>query len=198
MSQKLEDLLNLALETPEGIREQTNALNVGYDAAERSWEVIVKYHGRLDGLKALGITVEELIAGYAVLKVPERLVEQVAALEEIEYMEKPKRFYYSELQACVSPEIGTASCISPVTLRDPYLTGRGVLIAVLDSGIDYSRQDFRNPDGTTRILCLWDQTLQPSSPATAKEDLAGLTDSFHQRFPPASPSSPPRREQNRS
>lgn len=163
MSQKLENLLNLALETPEGIRELTDALNVGYDTATNSWELIVKYHDSLDGLTALGITVEPLIAGYAILTVPEPLVDVIADLEEIEYIEKPKRYYYSDLKACVNTEIGTASCILPVTLREPYLTGNGVLVAVLDSGIDYTRADFLNADGTTRILYLWDQTLRPGN-----------------------------------
>lgn len=52
-----------------------------------------------------------------------------------------------------------ASCIIPVTNRVPYLTGEGVLLAVIDSGIDYANMDFRNQDGTTRIIKLWDQTI---------------------------------------
>jgi len=36
------------------------------------------------------------------------------------------------------------------------LTGEGVLIAILDRGIDYEHPDFRNPDGTTRILFIYD------------------------------------------
>lgn len=50
MDQKLENILNLALETPEEEREQTESLNVGYSAEIRSWELIVKYHGSLDRL----------------------------------------------------------------------------------------------------------------------------------------------------
>lgn len=182
MSQKLENILNLALETPEETRALTDSLNVGFDTLNKSWELIVKYNGALERLNALerpgapGIIAEPLIAGYAVLTVPETLVEAVAGLPEIEYVEKPKRYYYSdkkeapspnELQACVNPEIGTASCILPVTLREPYLSGKGILIAVLDSGIDYSRQDFRKPDGSTRILYLWDQTLRPTPESAA-------------------------------
>jgi subtilisin family serine protease len=34
-----------------------------------------------------------------------------------------------------------------------------VIVAVLDSGIDYFHEDFRNADGTTRIIALWDQSL---------------------------------------
>ena len=34
-------------------------------------------------------------------------------------------------------------------------------MAVIDSGIDYRHPDFRNADGTTRIVALWDQTAVP-------------------------------------
>ena len=82
MSQKLENLLNLALETPEAVRLQTDNLNVGFDSGNRSWELIVKYHGSLDGLQTLGVSVEYLINSYAILTVPEQLVEAVSNIEE--------------------------------------------------------------------------------------------------------------------
>lgn len=153
MSQKMEDLLNLALETPEAVRQKTESLNVGFDESTRSWELIVKYNGNLDALSALNVKVEYLIAGYAILTVPENLVEQVSALDEIEYVEKPKRYYYS----VSGPTDGF--CFPLVTMREPFLSGEGILVAVLDSGIAYQRQDFRNGDGSTRIKYLWDQTL---------------------------------------
>jgi len=155
MNQKLEDILNLALETPEEQRQQTETLNVGFDSELRTWELIVKYHGSLAVLETLGVTVEYLIAGYAILTVPENLVDAVAELEQIEYVEKPKRFFYSQ----VSPT--GDRCFPPVTMRAPFLTGEGVLLAVLDSGIDWNRRDFRKENGETRIRFLWDQTLEP-------------------------------------
>ena len=45
--QKADNLLNLALDTPEEEREQTEELNVGYIKSTRSWELIVKYNGDL-------------------------------------------------------------------------------------------------------------------------------------------------------
>ena len=156
MNQKLEDLLQLALQTPEEERERTEDLNVGFDQDSRTWELIVKYHGSLDVLERLNITVEYLLAGYALLTVPEGLVEQVAELEQIEYVEKPKRFFYEQ----VGP--AEESCIAQVTRREPFLSGAGVLISVLDSGIDYKLPIFRNVDGNTRIRYLWDQTLRPT------------------------------------
>jgi len=155
MNQKLENLLQLALQTSEETRERTEDLNIGFDERARTWEVIVKYHGSLDILETLNVQIEYLIAGYALLTVPEGLVEAVAELEQIEYVEKPKRFFYDV--------IGPAedSCIQQLSRRDLSLSGRGTLIAVADSGIDYRLPEFRKADGSTRIRFLWDQTLRP-------------------------------------
>jgi subtilisin family serine protease len=38
------------------------------------------------------------------------------------------------------------------------LTGKGVIVGVVDSGIDWTHQDFIRPDGTSRILALWDMS----------------------------------------
>ncbi len=54
-----------------------------------------------------------------------------------------------------------ASCIPAVTIRPPYLSGKGVIIGIADSGIDYRHPDFCNEDGTTRIYAIWDQSLTP-------------------------------------
>lgn len=40
------------------------------------------------------------------------------------------------------------------------LTGEGVLIGIVDTGINYLHDAFKNPDGTTRIISIWDQTIQ--------------------------------------
>ena len=69
MDQKLENILNLALETPEEERKQTESLNVGYSAESRSWELIVKYSGSLDAARELGAAVEEMRNEYAILTV---------------------------------------------------------------------------------------------------------------------------------
>ena len=158
-SQKLENLLNLALDTPMAQRDRSMELNVGYDKEDSTWELIVKYHGDLrQGLSVLNllpqsnvIKVEELIAGYAILTVPESMIDALVTVEEIEYIEKPKRLFFSELAG------NTAACYAPGSQIFNELSGKGVLVAVIDSGISYWNQDFRNTDGTTRILYLLDQ-----------------------------------------
>ena len=63
-------------------------MNVGFDSASSTWEFIVKYHDTLDMLIPTGISVEYLIAGYAILTVPEKQAESLSAVETIEYIEK--------------------------------------------------------------------------------------------------------------
>jgi subtilisin family serine protease len=48
----------------------------------------------------------------------------------------------------------------PTDLRRPEniaMTGRGVVVGVVDWGFDFRHPDFRKPDGSSRILALWDQ-----------------------------------------
>ena len=40
------------------------------------------------------------------------------------------------------------------------LRGEGVLVGIIDTGIDYTNPVFRRSDGTTRIAALWDQTVE--------------------------------------
>jgi len=46
------------------------------------------------------------------------------------------------------------------------LRGEGVIIAIIDTGIDYTNPVFLRPDGTTKILSIWDQSINtgPSPP----------------------------------
>lgn len=44
------------------------------------------------------------------------------------------------------------------------LYGKGTLIGIYDTGIDYTNPMFRYADGTTRIVSIWDQTIQSGKP----------------------------------
>ena len=48
--QKLENLLNLALDATDAEREKSLNMNFGYDRQNRIWELIVRYHGDLSGV----------------------------------------------------------------------------------------------------------------------------------------------------
>jgi len=177
---KIENLLNLALNSSMEEREKSQNLNVGYNEAEQTWEVIVKYNGDIGRLRSDVIQVEELLAGYAIVTLPESLLNALAQLNEIEYIEKPKRLFFSLL---VGKE---ASCIPQVTTGREGLSGRGVLVAVIDSGIDYANMDFRTRNGESRILYFWDQALGAEyTKAQIDEALAAPTQALRQQMIPS-------------
>lgn len=158
-SGKIENQLNLALDVPEATRESTADLQVGYEPETNTWELIVKYSQSLDRVREqLDISAVELANNYAIITIPENLIDQLAEFEEIEFIEKPKRLFYEVSEG------RAASCINPLQTATFNLFGEGVLVAIIDSGIDYSHPDFRNEDGTTRIALLWDQTIPGNPP----------------------------------
>ena len=152
--QKLENLLNLALGATEAEREKSLNMNFGYDRQNRIWELIVRYHGDLSRFRERTKEIILLSGGYAIITAEENEIDWISSQPEVEYIEKPKRLFFSAAQG------RSASCINPLQTGGFDLRGQGVLVAVIDSGVDYFHPDFRNEDGTTRIVALWDQTIQ--------------------------------------
>ena len=149
-SQKQENILSLAMESTAEERQKSEILSIGVDENANRWEVIVKYHGNLERIVSDDVQVELLIAGYAIVTLPFLLLEALAELEEVEYIEKPKSLVYGLYEAKQN------SCLTSVSIPVGDLSGRGVLLAVIDTGIDYFLKDFQNQNGS-RILYLWDQ-----------------------------------------
>lgn len=153
-NQKIENLLNLALDATEEEREKSLELDVGYDPQDRQWDLIIKYSGSLDEVRQLAVRVTELMNEFAIVTIAESRIDKLAELVQVEYIEKPKRLYFQIVNG------KRVSCINEVQGARFSLFGQGILVGIIDSGIDYSLPEFRNPDGTTRIRSLWDQSLR--------------------------------------
>jgi len=126
----------------------------------RLWEIIVKYSGDIYRLEAeLGVEVEILEEGFAIITLQSDQISLLYNYKEIEYIEMPKTLTLVLYQSI------RISCVSAVHSPEEYnLRGEGVLIGIIDSGIDYTHPDFRKDDGTSRILYLWDQTEGENPP----------------------------------
>ncbi len=157
-SQKISQDLNLALEATMKERNQSLDLNTGYEQEGQRWNVIVQYVGNILELETEEIWITPLLGNYAVVNLPQIQLGDFARNPLIVFVEKPKSLFFAV-------EAGRRiSCISPVQSKPLELRGRGVLACCIDSGIDYMHEDFRNPDGTTRILRLWDQSIEGNPP----------------------------------
>lgn len=72
--------------------------------------------------------------------------------------------YLFFLPRIMSPTDNQSNDVTGITrvLNQPFLnlSGRGVIIGIVDTGIDYRKNAFKFEDGTTKIISIWDQTVQ--------------------------------------
>lgn len=58
-------------------------------------------------------------------------------------------------------------------------TGKDVIIGYIDTGIDFNHDDFKNSDGSTRVLYYWDHTMGTGSLTPGKYGYGQVWDSSH-------------------
>lgn len=155
--QKAENLLNLALQATPYERERSLNLNTGFNSENKTWEVIVKYNGDISQLEGDMVQIVRLMNRYAIITATEEQLEKLLRAPQIEFAEKPKRLFFAVNEG------RRVSCIQYVQTYPLELTGRGTVVALIDSGVDITHPDFRNSDGTTRIAALWDQASKDTA-----------------------------------
>ncbi len=111
-----------------------------------------------DNLSIPGVRVESSHGGLSIAHVNPAAIRSLALDPNVRWMESPAgcRLMLDESL----PAVGMDR-VRPAADTGP--TGAGVIIGIVDSGIDWSHPDFIRPDGRSRILYLWDQT-DPAGP----------------------------------
>lgn len=85
------------------------------------------------------------------------------SLENYRYNSIPNCYELMDLEAMDDAGIRVVQTYPTLNLM-----GSGIMIGILDTGIDYRNPLFQNIDGSTRIAGIWDQTIQDG---TMPEDL---------------------------
>lgn len=89
---------------------------------------------------------------YAILHVP--IDQFLNVLPNIRYAEIPLLFGLTDEVSLNASRVLNIRSTATFNLR-----GEGVAIAIIDTGIDYTNPIFRRPDGSTKIISIWDQTI---------------------------------------
>ncbi|WP_010297928.1 S8 family peptidase [Clostridium senegalense] len=150
-----EGIYNLFLSIP---RALMGKLSQKYKySIDENIEIIVLYGEEVEAVRrqveALGATFENLGYGFGIITIKFSELEKIGSIKEIQYIELPKNLYYN------SETTNRASCITDV--RSTYgLSGNGVLVGFIDSGIDFMHQAFRNEEGLSRIDYIYDLQLK--------------------------------------
>ncbi len=123
-------------------------------------EVIAKISGDANRIRIdLGVDVEVLYLNYAIITLDRAKLLQLYSHPQIESLELPKSLHFETSYNLLT------TCIKSVQDKDYFdLRGKDVIVAVIDSGIDFTHKDFTNEDGTSRILYIWDQTADGVPP----------------------------------
>ncbi len=159
-STKIDPELTLAMQFSDQQLERSVEAGVGFNEKQRTWRLIVKYGGDIRGLAGKYNAVAEILSEtYVIITIAEDRIEDFSQEKEVEYIEKPKRLEYQLNRGIWE------TCVAPVNDYPTYqLKGDGVLIGIIDSGIDYAHPDFLDGNGNSRVLRLWDQSMPGKPP----------------------------------
>ena len=161
MDIKLGTELNVAIETPDDLRDRSFDLNTGFNEAENSWILIIRYLGDLKQLADdYNGTATQLLGGFAIIIIESTRLLDLAGDSRVIFIEKPKTF----VQERASINGFVSSCMS-VPYFELDLRAEGITVAIIDSGIDIMHPDFIDEDGDTKLVGIWDQTISGNPPS---------------------------------
>ena len=100
-------------------------------------------------VEELGGEFEDLEFNFGIVKITLDKIDELAVSPYVQYIELPKSLYASDLKS------SRASCV-PQTISTYNVSGKGVLIGFIDSGIDYTHPAFLDRNGNTRIEYIYD------------------------------------------
>lgn len=124
-----------------------------------NYEVIVKYNGDISEIeKDLGVSVEKLGYNYAIIITDSaEKIDLLLNYPQIEYLEKPFILTTQDIQSFSRTGITRFK-------NTNRLTGKGTIIGIIDSGIDYNIDLFKDSNGNSKILYYWDQSIKGKPP----------------------------------
>lgn len=152
-------LFNLLTNVPPSLFNKVKDLSSISQFFTNEIQVEVLFGENVDNVRQavdnLGGIFENLGYGFGIITIPVDKLQELSTITDIQYLELPKLIANSSIDSLI------ASCV-PQVWQGANLSGAGVLIGFIDTGIDYTINAFRNEDGTTRIVYLYDLIEQVS------------------------------------
>ena len=129
---------------------------------DRIVEMLVRGTVSPDAIRAMGGDVGTVAGEVITVRLPLSAAPAIARLPGVESMRLSLPLKKHNDLGVVDDKASLKRTQSPPLLG---WNGNNVVVGFVDSGIQYQHDDFKNPDGTTRLVGIWDQTLAGSPPA---------------------------------
>ncbi|CAN5554720.1 hypothetical protein BH24GEM3_BH24GEM3_25380 [soil metagenome] len=157
-----------AIERPRALPEPVERMHPLRGLAALEWEgpaarptvgllLQLRDPGAAEQLRAQGVAIGTVIGDIATARVPLELAGRLAESPLLTRLEvaRTNRFFHDSSMVAINAH----QVRSWAGTEWEGFAGQGVIVGVLDSGLDYRHQDFRTATDQSRVLVLWDQTL---------------------------------------
>lgn len=145
---------------------------------------MIEYSGEIDGniKEAEGIYITLLNSEYAIVSIAADIIiknDQLGSFQDINhirsiletyvdtnkfniiYVVPPQLYTLQEISAIDAAQVNLLQANKPLNLN-----GNGVIVGIIDTGIDYLSEEFRDKNGKSRIISIWDQTIKNNNEST--------------------------------
>lgn len=139
-------------------------------------QYIIEYNGDFNSAigKNIGIYITRVNDEYAIVSIREDIIVDYYNINEVRFLLEQYLFINKGFNVVFisSPQVYTLQEISAIeaaqvsslqTSLPLNLTGKGVIVGVIDTGVDYLNEEFMDSDGKSRIVSIWDQTIESNT-----------------------------------
>ncbi len=141
-----------SLRTDPAARVLAGVVSMDLDGTEPVLPVAVVVRDNGAEIRQQGYTIQAQIGDVLTTRVPASRLAHLAGLRSVVFVEA------STIQRPLVHDVSVPETRAVQARQAFNLTGKGVLVGIIDSGIDWRHDDFRSADGKTRIKFLWDMS----------------------------------------
>lgn len=125
-------------------------------SSTRQFTILIRYLGAFDSLQEIAVfPIVPLLNHFAVGTASKEEILRLTYMPEVLYIDLTRQMEYEQ---AVQAENRIATCFPMYDEQESVLRGNGILIGIVDSGLEFTHPALIAQDGKSRIIAYWDQS----------------------------------------